>query len=522
MNFKTITLVSIVFISVIVASANCKSTSATERQLAEKYCSSCHLFPEPSLLDKATWKKNILPAMGLRLGVRYLLDSPYEVRHEIKNNATTASRQDALITMDEWKKIIAYYTKNAPAEALAQNRPPIENTTDLFAVKKPFSSESNSSVTYIKIDEGNKWTYTGNAMDSSLDIYDEKLKLLTHYNIHGVMVDMQFNTPPDERGERNGVLTNIGIMNPNDLKTGSAATFRINKDADILNLEQVLDKMPRPVQTLMTDLDKDGLQDYLISGFGNTTGALYWMKNKGRQQYQQNTIRALPGTIKTYTDDFNHDGLTDIMALTAQGQEGIYLFTNKGNGTFDTKTILQFPPVYGSSYFELDDFNNDGFNDILYTCGDNADYSSHTLKNYHGVYIFLNDGNNNYTQKYFFPIHGCYKAIARDFDKDGDLDIAAISFFPDSKSQPQEAFVYMENKGMSYFGQRFQFEPYTIKAFDEGKWLTMDAGDVDGDGDEDIVLGNFSPPGNELQTIQKEASKFPFLLLENKTELKDR
>jgi tetratricopeptide (TPR) repeat protein len=49
-----------------------------------------------------------------------------------------------------------------------------------------------------------------------------------------------------------------------------------------------------------------------------------------------------------------------------------------------------------------DDFNNDGYKDILYTCGDNADYSSNVLKSYHGVYIFLNDGHNNFSQKYFF------------------------------------------------------------------------------------------------------------------------
>src|SRR5204863_4559545 len=140
--------------------------------------------------------------------------------------------------------------------------------------------------------------------------------------------------------------------------------------------------------------------------------------------------------------------------------------------------------------FELDDFNNDGYKDILYTCGDNADYSHTALKNYHGVYIFINDGKDNFTQQYFFPIHGCYKAIAKDFDNDGDLDIAAISFFPDEKNQPQEAFVYLENKGNSYFGNHFQFEPYSIKEFNAGKWLTMDAGDIDGDGDEDIVLGN--------------------------------
>ncbi|HRP33809.1 MAG TPA: hypothetical protein PKV73_18055, partial [Agriterribacter sp.] len=34
------------------------------------YCSSCHLFPEPSLLDKKTWVNNVLPNMGWRLGIR--------------------------------------------------------------------------------------------------------------------------------------------------------------------------------------------------------------------------------------------------------------------------------------------------------------------------------------------------------------------------------------------------------------------------------------------------------------------
>jgi hypothetical protein len=37
--------------------------------------------------------------------------------------------------------------------------------------------------------------------------------------------------------------------------------------------------------------------------------------------------------------------------------------------------------------------------------------------------------------------------MAKDFDHDGGLDIAAISYFPDFKNQPQEAFIYLENKG---------------------------------------------------------------------------
>jgi hypothetical protein len=65
----------------------------------------------------------------------------------------------------------------------------------------------------------------------------------------------------------------------------------------------------------------------------------------------------------------------------------------------------------------------------------------------------------------------------------------------------------------------FQFAPYTIKEFNEGKWLTMDAGDVDGDGDDDIVLGNLVPPIKSLriQSLEGAKRKPAFLLLENKT-----
>ena len=192
----------------------------------------------------------------------------------------------------------------------------------------------------------------------------------------------------------------------------------------------------------------------------------------------------------------------------AQGDEGIFLFTNKGNGEFDQKKVLAFPPVYGSSYFELADFNKDGFPDIVYTCGDNADFSV-VLKPYHGVYIFINDGHNNFKQEYFFPINGCYKAMARDFDGDGDLDIAAISFFADYQHQPEEGFVYLENMG------HFNFQPYSIKEAESGRWLTMDAGDIDGDGKIDLVLGNFSIGPSMFRNTFDWKKGPPFLVLKN-------
>src|SRR5262245_33010760 len=44
-------------------------SSSNGRELAQKYCASCHLFPEPNLLDKTTWKNGALPLMRSRLGI---------------------------------------------------------------------------------------------------------------------------------------------------------------------------------------------------------------------------------------------------------------------------------------------------------------------------------------------------------------------------------------------------------------------------------------------------------------------
>ena len=81
---------------------------------------------------------------------------------------------------------------------------------------------------------------------------------------------------------------------------------------------------------------------------------------------------------------------------------------------------------------------------------------------------------------------GAYKAIARDFDGDGDIDIAAISFFPDYPSGKPLSFVYLENVG------NMQFKASTFADADRGRWLTMDAGDIRGNGSFDIVLGSFA------------------------------
>jgi len=271
------------------------------------------------------------------------------------------------------------------------------------------------------------------------------------------------------------LITAMGIMDPNDQPKGQILRY-----SGPGNISLVADSLKRPVYIEEADFNNDGRKDLVICAFGNYGGELVVLENVG-DGYLHHTISYLPGARKVIVKDFNNDERPDILALFTQGDEQISLLTNAGNFNFRINTLLRFSPVMGSSYFEIADFDKNGSWDILYTNGDNADYSI-ILKPYHGVHLYLNNGKNQFKESWFHSMPGSSKAMARDFDKDGDLDIAAISFFPDFERNPERGFIYFENTGGA-------FSPQTAPLGAAGRWLVMDVFDIDGDDDEDVVLG---------------------------------
>lgn len=463
------------------------SNSSTGEELAKTYCATCHLFPKPSLLDKKTWKEAVLPNMGWRLGIRKPGDDPYAKIEKDEAGVVKALHvfpEKALLPQADWQKIVEYYMQSAPDKPLPQNDPPTFDSLlkNFHAEAFSFTKTQLPQTSLLKYDSSSGLLFVGD-VQRELYAMRHNLKLLASWKLESTPVDIDFTIPASPK-----VLC-IGSLKPSQKTTGSFYAF--DTATASVNGPKTINHLARPVACELNDLNLDGVNDIIICQFGNHTGKLSWFE--GNSQGKEHILKSQPGARRVEVRDFNGDGKPDIMALMAQAREELILFTNQGNNKFSEKSIYQFPPVFGMTYFELGDFNKDGHPDILLTNGDNWDLSP-VKKNYHGIRILMNDGRNNFKITRFFPFYGASKAVARDFDNDGDLDIAAIAFYDDPKEQAN-TFLYLENKG----NQKFSSASTPVAA--NGKWITMEACDFDRDGDQDIILGSFVFTVNDFSKL---------------------
>lgn len=469
-------------------------------KLAHIHCISCHAFPDPSLLDKKTWGTEVLPKMAELMYVENYYN-PFNASGPDGDMPAERQSSEELFPYTKWEKIVKYYVAAAP-------RMPLERTEVLSPIQaglKNFSSHylhnkiNHPVSTMVFFDTTGQKIFFADGNAGKIFVTNTGLKVTDTFFTGVGVTDIHLRS--------NGITAiSMGILKPSDAKLGRLELLKENQRPVIL-----IDSLRRPVHANYADLNSDGKEDIIICEFGFRQGSLAWFENKDDEGYKKHLLKALPGAIRTEVFDFNEDGKPDIAALMAQGDEGVFIFYNEGNGAFREDPVLRFPPTYGSNYFQLYDFNKDGLMDIITTNGDNGDYSV-ILKPYHGIRIFYNTGGNKFEEKAFLPVNGIQKAMPADFDNDGDIDIASIAFFPDYENLAEESFIFWENNGNN------TYERYTFNGFADGRWMTMDVGDADSDGDKDILLGNaFFTLGIVPKAIKDKWQKKPvsLVLLEN-------
>jgi len=492
--------------------------------LARRHCVSCHEFTPPEILPKKSWNF-LLTFMGLRLGID---DDSYLVNPTETEKAVIDARRLSLrlwkripetpaMGPEDWKALRQFYAENAP-ETLPESEYKLSSMglVDLFVEKKHQYQVKNAVTSLVHIDEANRQVLIGDSRNQVLTTLDSDLNIA-------------FSTQPsdytfwvDAVSTKEGVhLLSIGDLFAYFVGGKLGRVSYLEKIGFMYLTEEVLlDGLYRPSAMEFADMNNDGVDELLVCGYGAEGGdfSIYEREEEGAAFKSEpiNTLHQNSGAIQCDTHDLNNDGLKDIVLLISDFDEQLCLFINDGKGGYEKKVIFDPLPSWGYVNFQLVDMNQDGLVDIVASNGDGPDSDPYaTLKPQHGIRIYLNDGNLGFAESYFYPMHGCYQLEAHDYDQDGDIDIASCSFYPEFESDTSENFVYLEQT------ETMKFSPKHHPAADQGRWMTMDAGDLDQDGDIDIVLGaTYIPigvPASRLEAFNELLENGPTILfLENK------
>ena len=460
------------------------------RLLAEQHCTACHQLTDPNLLPKQSWE-HLLTYMGFFLGVidySYLEGSSewmvdiIENREEHVRTARMLPDQPVL-SEEQWKKLREYFVSNAPDSALPQmSKPKVVEDTASFSVR-PTQYRQNSAITsLVSIDETNGLVLVHDSGVQRLTVLNRDLDIHDSHEAPGV-----FLVETESRNNELHML-NIGDLFASQIgKSYGEFLYAELLGGVYLGLKILLEDLHRPSDFCFADLNNDGTEELLVSNFGDYTGNLSLFKQEtgtGGFLVEPQILSAEPGIVKSEAHDFNEDGWLDIVVLFGAGRESLSIFINNGDDTFSRNIVFESHPSFGYTGLKLRDMDRDGRMDLITLNGDNGDSDPYnTLKRDQGIRIYLNKGGLQFEEAYFYPMYGAYGAEVEDFDLDGDLDIAAIAFFPDFYPENPENFVFLEQTDL------LTFAPKTHPATYKGRWLTMDSGDFDGDGDKDIIIG---------------------------------
>jgi hypothetical protein len=456
----------------------------------EQFCSSCHRLPPADVEPVRLWPGKIQQMYEYAQGPRPIPAEripPFE------------------LAVDYWTSRAPEYL-DLPRDAMGspRSRRPFArhlvtlNALSTASVASPVplkalaGPSSVSNVSFVRLDEDGPEQLLLCDMRHGVVVLwppggpPDSAKIIAHvpHPTHTQVVDL------DKDGLRDILVANLGDYWPVDTTEGSAVWLRNHGEG---NFETVvlIDGLGRVNDVRAADFDQDGDLDAV---FGNlTTGMLLYLENL-TEDYASPVFEPVPldrrtGTTDVPVLDLNGDGHLDFLALQSQEHDHVLAFLNRGWGSFREELVYRAPHHrWGSTGIRLIDLDGDGDSDVLFNHGDAVELPP-IPRPYHGVSWLENRGQFPFTYHRLAHLPGAHTCLPGDLDGDGDLDLVCSVFIPGfNPSWPNgellDTIVWLEQTAPGQY-RRWSLE--TAAPFHP----VGDLGDYDGDGDLDIVLGNF-------------------------------
>lgn len=302
----------------------------------------------------------------------------------------------------------------------------------------------------------------------------------------------------DRDGATDLVVADLGSFLPEDHDRGRVVWLR-NLGPSNYEPVVVLDKVGRVADVRPGDFDGDGDEDLVVAEFGwHGTGAIHLLVNEADEgqapRFSRRLIDGRHGTIHVPVLDWNDDGRADFFALISQEHETVELFLNEGRGSFRRQTVSP-PEDPAFGSSGVELTDLDGDGDPDVLYTNGDTFDSYELKPYHGIQWIENRGPSGWATHRLTAMPGVHRALAGDLDGDGDADIVAAAMLPER--------LFGGGRGREEFDSLIWLEQIGSGRFARHRLergspyhAALELSDFDGDGRLDIAAGNFQEPGD--------------------------
>jgi Leucine-rich repeat (LRR) protein len=281
-----------------------------------------------------------------------------------------------------------------------------------------------------------------------------------------------------------------GVANTVPMTTGTVRQFTVKAGVGpgtFFELTRYLGGVSNaPEQTLLVDVNNDGRLDLIT--ISNGSGNFHVQFGIGNGTFGVPVPVVIAGTgFRIVAGDFDNDGDLDL-AASSNGSDNISIYRNDPVGTFTLASNVNCNATGGSRFLCVADMNGDGNLDIVSSNLSNSSSQPFSILFGTGIGTFnpgrpLDDATP----------HNPDIMTLGDVDNDGDIDVIMSS-----QGGTTGILVYY-NDGIGRFGTSLA-APIQKQILAMGtSFAGVDVGDIDNDGDLDIVAADFA--GNNISTF---------------------